>query len=179
MSSQACSPQSSCFFGHTRQHGGSLFPDQELNLRSLEWKPRKPPSLKTLPEEPAKSSSPTSQESEFKLFIWEGTQEEPIERDRSGRRKRLRRRGWLNPAHLLAPGALSPVKSTPEIFLAQEPGELGRIHHLLVTGEVVAIHSSQRPLQAPLRQGQACSCSVASEVKMAQSCPTLCDPHGL
>ncbi|CAI9170432.1 unnamed protein product [Rangifer tarandus platyrhynchus] len=119
----------SSLFGHTRQHGGSLFPDQELNPCSLQWKPRKSPSLKTLPEEPAKSNSPTSQESEFKLFIWEGTQEEPIERDRSGKRRRPRRQGWLNPAHLLAPGTLSPVGSISEIFPAQEPGELGRIHH--------------------------------------------------
>ena len=29
------------FFGHIRQHGGSLFPNQELNPCSLQWKPRK------------------------------------------------------------------------------------------------------------------------------------------
>ena len=46
------------FFGHTRQHGGSLFPNQELNPCSLQWKPRTPPSLKTIPEEPAKSQVP-------------------------------------------------------------------------------------------------------------------------
>lgn len=88
----------SSLFGHTRQHGGSLFPDQELNPCSLQWKPRKSASLKTLPEEPAKSNSPTSQESEFKLFIWEGTQEEPNRKRSKWEEKEAEKAGVAKPS---------------------------------------------------------------------------------